>query len=120
MTTGDRYSILLLEQHYWGEESFKANEAGDKERADFCNKMFIGMYPALDVLALALDDEEWEECEPVACKKCGIKPTLSEDEIFGGWFVICPRCEWVNEGGDEESAIEQWNEAHGGKNADND
>jgi hypothetical protein len=41
--------------------------------------------------------------------------------LFGGYVVICVACRWANEGGDRRDAIDQWNEAHGGKrNADND
>jgi hypothetical protein len=51
------------------------------------------------------------------CSRCrGSLLTIEENEMFGGWLVICTNCGWANEGGDRQDAIDQWNEAHGGKN----
>ena len=54
------------------------------------------------------------------CPRCGNKPTVKKNELFGGYVVVCYNCKWANEGGDRQDAIDQWNEAHGGEDADND
>ena len=57
--------------------------------------------------------------KPRNCSKCRDRPEVVEFDILGGWLVICTNCRWANEGGDRQDAINQWNEAHGGKDADN-
>jgi len=50
------------------------------------------------------------------CSRCRSgRLTVEENEMFGGWIVICLNCGWANEGGDRQDAIDQWNEAHGAK-----
>jgi hypothetical protein len=52
------------------------------------------------------------------CSRCKANLlTIEENEMFGGWLVICRNCGWTNEGGDRQDAIDQWNEAHGGRDA---
>jgi hypothetical protein len=54
---------------------------------------------------------------PRNCSRCrGSFLTVEENEMFGGWLVICLNCGWANEGGDRQDAIREWNEAHGGTN----
>jgi ribosomal protein L37AE/L43A len=52
---------------------------------------------------------------PRNCPRCRKPPVVEENDLLGGWLVICSQCEWVNEGGDKAQAIDQWNEANFGK-----
>jgi hypothetical protein len=114
MTSSDRYNILLLEQEYWGEQSSLALESGDEERKEYCDKMWMSLLDVLDAID-TLDDEDLDdEAEADPCSKCDVLPAIVENEVFGGYLVICYGCKWVIEGGDEEDAIRIWNEAHGG------
>jgi len=121
MTLNDRYNILLLEQEYWGDQSQLALDEDDDERRAYCEKMWMQLLNILDAIN-SLDEEDLDdEVEPEPCSKCDVLPAIVENEVFGGYLVICYGCKWVIEGGDEEDAIRIWNEAHGGKrNADND
>ncbi len=57
--------------------------------------------------------------KPMDCPRCGKRPKVMKFSIFGCYLCICETCEWANEGGDRQDAIREWNEAHGGTNADN-